>query len=194
MITDGPLSRDDIITAAEDALRRFGPEKATVVDVARALGVSHGSVYRHFSSKAALRDAVARKWLKATSDPLGAIAAGRVKPPARLRAWIDRLRALKRTKVLDDPEMFATYHALAVDSRAVVVEHVDVLTGQIERILRDGVASGDFAIDDPHASALAILNATQRFHHPMHANEWSQPDNDAAFAGVWSLVERGIRA
>ena len=43
---------------SDDVLRRFGPEKATVVDVARALGVTHGSVYRYFPSKAALRDAV----------------------------------------------------------------------------------------------------------------------------------------
>ena len=45
-------------------LRRFGPAKTTVVDVARALDVSHGSVYRHFPSKAALRDAVTERWLR----------------------------------------------------------------------------------------------------------------------------------
>ena len=51
-----PLTRDQIITAAENVLRRFGPAKATVVDVARALGVSHAAVYRHVANKAALRD------------------------------------------------------------------------------------------------------------------------------------------
>ncbi|WP_285680262.1 acyltransferase domain-containing protein, partial [Kitasatospora phosalacinea] len=44
------------LRTAEDVLRRYGPAKATVVDVARALGVSHGSVYRHFGTKAALRE------------------------------------------------------------------------------------------------------------------------------------------
>ena len=61
--------------AAEDVLRRFGPSKATVVDVARALGVSHGSVYRHFASKAELRDAVTRVWLARINDPLEAVIA-----------------------------------------------------------------------------------------------------------------------
>ena len=32
---DTPLTRDRILAAAEDVLRRFGPAKATVVDVAR---------------------------------------------------------------------------------------------------------------------------------------------------------------
>ena len=33
---DIPLTRDRILAAAEDVIRRFGPAKATVVDVARA--------------------------------------------------------------------------------------------------------------------------------------------------------------
>ena len=57
-MSETSLTPDRILDAAEETLTRFGPAKTTVVDVARALGVSHGSVYRHFASKAALRDAV----------------------------------------------------------------------------------------------------------------------------------------
>ena len=70
------LTAELILEAAEDVLRRYGPAKANVVDVARALGVSHGSVYRHFGSKAALRDAVTERWLASISDPLGEVAHG----------------------------------------------------------------------------------------------------------------------
>jgi len=69
-VTETVLTPERILETAEDVLRRFGPAKATVVDVARALDVSHGSVYRHFASKAALRDAVAERWLARISDPL----------------------------------------------------------------------------------------------------------------------------
>ena len=64
------LTEERILDASEDVLRRFGPAKATVVDVAKALGVSHGSVYRHFPTKVALRDAVARRWLDRLAEPL----------------------------------------------------------------------------------------------------------------------------
>jgi AcrR family transcriptional regulator len=74
-VNEAALTPDRILEAAEDVLRRFGPAKATVVDVARALGVSHGSVYRHFPSKAALRDAVTERWLARVSLPLEAVAA-----------------------------------------------------------------------------------------------------------------------
>ena len=46
-----------------------------MLDVSRSLGVSHGSVYRHFPSKTALRDAVAERWLARVSAPLAMVAA-----------------------------------------------------------------------------------------------------------------------
>jgi AcrR family transcriptional regulator len=67
------LTKDSILEATEVVLRHFGPSKANVVDVARALKVSHGAVYRHFPSKSALRDAVVRKWLAEMMPPLDAI-------------------------------------------------------------------------------------------------------------------------
>ena len=68
------LTPERILEVTEDVLRRYGLAKATVVDVARALDVSHGSVYRHFPSKASLRDAVAKRWLDRVSKPLEKIA------------------------------------------------------------------------------------------------------------------------
>lgn len=73
-MSEGPLTAERILEASEGVLRRFGPAKATVVDVARELGVSHGSVYRHFPSKAALRDAVAERWLASVLEPLAEVA------------------------------------------------------------------------------------------------------------------------
>ena len=68
-MTEAPLTSERILVAAQDVLRRYGPGRTTVVDVARELGVSHGSVYCHFPSNAALRDAVAQRWLHNISGP-----------------------------------------------------------------------------------------------------------------------------
>src|SRR5262249_7925472 len=140
-VNEPGLTSERILDAAEDVLRRFGPAKATVVDVARALGVSHGSVYRHFPSKAALRDAVAQRWLDRGWARLAEAAA--VPGPAadRLRRWFDLLIAIKHKKVQDDPALFATYHALAADARDVAAAHVAALTAQVAQIIGDGVKS-----------------------------------------------------
>ena len=192
-MADGPLTAERILTAAEDVLRRYGPSKATVVDVARELDVSHGSVYRHFPSKAALRDAVAERWLASVSGPLAEIAAER--GPAgtrRLRRWLELLIATKRTRALEDPELFATYVRLAGESREVITAHVEELVEQLTRIMSDGVEDGEFAVEDPAQAARAIFDATGRFHNPTHASEWTDPDIDDAFERVWTLVVGGL--
>ena len=77
------LTPERILEVTEDVLRRYGLAKATVVDVARALDVSHGSVYRHFPSKASLREAVAKRWLDRLKAPLLKIA----EVSRRRRGW-----------------------------------------------------------------------------------------------------------
>jgi AcrR family transcriptional regulator len=193
-MNDSALTPDRILDAAEEVLRRFGPTKATVVDVARALGVSHGSVYRHFPSKAALRDAVAERWLTRISAPLAAVAAEDSPAPERLRRWFGVLMQSKRKMVRDDPELFATYHQLATEAREVVGAHVETLKAHLARIIADGVARGEFSVPDPVGAARAVFHATTRFHNPVHAAEWSDPAIDAAFDGVWSFVLAGLGA
>jgi AcrR family transcriptional regulator len=193
-LTDGALTPERIIDTAEEVLRRFGPAKATVVDVARELGVSHGSVYRHFESKAALRDAVAERWLASVSAPLAEVAAGDGPAPERLRRWLELLVASKRGRQLADPELFATYAGLAAESREVITAHVDLLVGQLAEIIGDGVERGEFAVADAEWAARAVFDATGRFHNPVHAAEWSDPGIDAAFDAVFALVLAGLGA
>lgn len=167
-MADGALTPEQILDTAEDVLRRFGLQKTTVVDVARALGVSHGSIYRHFPSKTALREAVAARWLARVSEPLAEIAAETGPALPRLRRWLERLIRIKRGKVLEDPELFAVYHALAGEADAVVQDHVGKLVDQISRILSDGMVTGEVRFNDPRATAWAVLRTTMVFHHPAH--------------------------
>lgn len=186
------LTPERMLEAAEEVLRRYGPAKANVVDVARALGVSHGSVYRHFPSKVALRDEVTERWLSEISEPLEAVATRKGAARARLRRWLDLLVTSKQRKALEEPELFATYVELTADSRDVVRAHVDKLVGQVGQIVADGVAQGAFEAADPRTTARAIFDATARFHNPVHAAEWSDPGIAAAYEGVRGLVLGGL--
>ncbi|MBC2878858.1 MULTISPECIES: TetR family transcriptional regulator [Streptomyces] len=187
-----PLTQDRILEATEDVLRRFGPAKATVVDVARALGVSHGSVYRHFGSKAALREAVTERWLDQSHTALSAIASADAPAEQRLRDWLTALFAAKRRKAGDDPELFATYMVLVGENSTTVERHVATMVGQLAGILRDGTKSGEFSLPDPDRTARAVWDATNRFHDPAYAPEWSHPDIDTAFDTVCGLVLHGL--
>ena len=188
------LTPERILEVTEDVLRRYGLAKATVVDVARALDVSHGSVYRHFPSKASLRDAVAKRWLDRVKAPLQKVADEKGPAPAKLERWLRALFAAKYTKVCDDPEMFATYLALAQEARDVVRAYKQHLAEQIEHILAEGVEQGAFEVTDLEASARAIFDATIRYHHPAHSEEWSDPELPMRIDALLTLLMRGLAA
>lgn len=188
------LTPERILEVTEDVLRRFGLAKATVVDVARALDVSHGSVYRHFPSKASLREAVAKRWLDRANAPLEEIAMSTGPAPARLERWLRVMIGIKYKKVCDDPEMFATYLTLAQEACKVVKAHKDRLVDQIAHILDDGVKQGVFQVADAKATARALFDATSRFHHPAHADEWSDPDHAERVDTLLALLLRGLEA
>jgi AcrR family transcriptional regulator len=190
---DAPLTLERILATAEDVIRRFGPAKATVVDVARALGVSHTAVYRHVATKAVLRDLVVARWLEATMPPLRAIASQPDPAPQRLRQFFDVLIAVKRRRATGDPELFAAKRILAANARSVVDAHIAELVELVAMIIRLGVKEGTFRAVDPVATGQAVLSATSRFHHPAHAAEWTDPAIDAAFNAVWQLVMDGLR-
>ncbi|MGV1007033.1 MAG: TetR family transcriptional regulator [Dermatophilaceae bacterium] len=190
-----PLGREEILDAAEEVLRRHGPAKAGVVDVARALDVSHASVYRHFSSKAALRDAVTLRWLQRISAPLEQVVRRRVTASTRLHDWLVLLATTKQTMAIEDPELFETFHQLTLASRDVVAAHVTHLGDQLARIVADGMADGEFTPGDPDVTGRALLHATARFHHPTLAGEWGDRAVLAAeLEAVHTLLLRGLRA
>ncbi|MBV9496600.1 MAG: TetR family transcriptional regulator [Acidobacteria bacterium] len=194
MTDNAPLTRERILTAAEEVIRRFGPERATVVDVARALGVTHAAVYRHVANKAELRQLVVKQWMETIMPPLRAIAAGRGSAPKRLRKFFDALIAVKRRRSAEDPELFAAYRTLAVDAATVVAAHVDELIALSAAVIKDGIKEGAFRRVEPVGAARAILTATSRFHHPAHAGEWGDAAVDAAFDEVWAILMVGLRA
>lgn len=191
---DLPLTREAILDAAEQVLRRYGPDKTSVVDIAKALQVSHGTLYRHFENKAALREAVTERWLHySIADPLEAIANGSEGSAVeRLRSWLLTLIQSKRKFAIEDAELFAMYAAVTVIEVKMITAHVNRLIGQAERIIDQGMASGEFKPGQSGSLAKAIFLATTRFHHPSHAPEWSSETTDEDFEAIWQLLLTGL--
>ncbi|QRG67644.1 TetR family transcriptional regulator [Brevibacillus choshinensis] len=194
MSNDLPLTKEMILDAAEQVLRRFGPDKTSVVDIAKVLQVSHGTVYRHYPSKAALREAVTERWLVGCiSAPLAEIVHDEKGSAAeRLYLWLSTLRKSKRDYFMKDAEMFAMYAAETQDSVEIVTAHVNHLIQQIAAIVEQGILAKEFKPGQPEVIARAIFLATSRFHHPAHAKQWLSEGEEEDFRAVWELLLRGI--
>jgi AcrR family transcriptional regulator len=102
--------REDLVTAAVEAVRLAGPEFA-VEDVARSAGVSKTVIYRYFSDKDELVDAVLGRISEAILLPrlMGELAAERSDDRAQLHAVIAAFVSL----IEDEPALYRFAYAHA---------------------------------------------------------------------------------
>jgi AcrR family transcriptional regulator len=190
-----PLDAEAIIAKAEQAIRQYGLAKTTVLDVSRALDVSHATIYRYFPSKMALCEAVVDRWLDRSHSSLSEIVDNEDTPPAeRLRAWLRELFEGRQRGARSDPALNSALVALSAKRSRIVTEHARVLLTQVQVILASGIDAGQFFAFDPAAAAQAILDATSRFHDPVNAAGWNDTNLDIHFERVCDLIFSGILA
>ena len=180
MVEDTIDLKERILQTTEILLRRYGASKLSVVDVAREIGMSHGNVYRFFASKSILMAAIAERWLCKVQEPLAVITNSDAPADLKLEQWLDELRRIKRQKFLSDPALFAIYGEVALEARNEVRSHIEVMLDQLEQIINDGNKASIFNSTNPRQSAMAVLNATARFHHPAFVGAPDYPSEEEA--------------
>ena len=183
-----------ILDAAEVVLRRHGPSKTTVVDVAREIGQTHASVYRYFASKSELMDALVERWLATVEKPLETIIQGPGTASDKLQAWLMGLFHAKIRKVTKDPEYFATYRIIAKEAHEVVARHRSAITDQVEAIIASGVTSGEFPVKDARRAARTVLSGSLRYHHPDLLAAPATIPTDEEARDVFALLIAGLKA
>ncbi|SHH97672.1 TetR/AcrR family transcriptional regulator [Desulfosporosinus lacus] len=184
------LTKEKILEATEETLKRFGLTKTSVTDVANALDVSHGSIYRHFKSKAELFEGATEKWLdEKIIKPLTDVCKdSSMVGTQHLKTYIKTLIELKRCYAREDEELFKMYAKVTEESADLIHNHVSQITDQMSEI----ICRSSINVDDPHQLARTIFQATTRFHHPAHAYEWKSPTINSEFSNVWALIENGL--
>ncbi|HEU5111613.1 MAG TPA: TetR family transcriptional regulator C-terminal domain-containing protein [Micromonosporaceae bacterium] len=146
--------RAELLEAARQVVLERGMASTRIADIAKATNVSGGLVHYHFATK----DELMAEMLRATSElerrQLDQIVAGRATALERLdrviRHYIPRTRG-DQSWVLWIEAWAASLHAPAL--RAILAELERAWVAALERVIRDGVVSGEFSCPDPGAAA-----------------------------------------
>ncbi|MBR8662236.1 TetR/AcrR family transcriptional regulator [Bacillus paralicheniformis] len=184
------LTKEQILAATEDTLRRFGVAKTSITDVAKALDVSHGTIYRHFKNKKEIFEAATEKWLnEKIMQPLADVYHDTSCTGAsHVKAYIEKLFELKRYYARKDEELFEMYAKVTNECTELVDKSIDQIIGQLSELIAVCPANSN----DSEELARSIFYATERFHHPAHANEWKRETIEQEFNIVWNLIEKGF--
>ena len=153
--------KDSILDATDRLLARFGYRKMTVEDIAAEAGIGKGTVYLHFSSKEEVVLSHIDRIVERLQERLKEIAGSDATAAERLRLML-LTRVLFRfdsiqhyTKSLND--LLAVLRPGLLARRA---QYFEAEAQIFAHVLTAGRDAGEFSFDDEHATAHALLQAT----------------------------------
>lgn len=155
-----------ILTAAIDELRQFGPERTTVVSVAKKAGMTHANVYRHFETKIALFDAITLIWLKPVEGKLSEIADAPDPAHDKLERLITALVRAYRDRLEAEPLLFDLLVTAFAESRPLARHHRARVRTLIDRVIEEGQTAGAFPVKSRDRALTFILDGLYRFLQP----------------------------
>jgi AcrR family transcriptional regulator len=184
--------REQLIEVAQQVFARYGFKKTTLDDIAREAHRGKSTIYYYFKSKdeifKAVIDREAELRVKSIEDQLNKTE----DPRQKLRIYIYvRMRTLKM--------VVNYYEALKNDLLDQLffvdnlrTEHFEAEIARIKKLLVEGIASGDFTIQNPDLTAKTIVTALHGFEVPLILKNLPDDELEKAVDEMLNILFFGI--
>lgn len=190
----GAEIRQRILEAATERFVLFGYNKTTMAEVAQDCGMSAANLYRYFKNKLDIGANLACDCLATKRELLQNIVDQTERSAAeRLRDVI--LQALQYThgQWADNPRMNEMVNAICSERMDIVEEHRRGEHQLLMKLLEDGIARGEFQVDDVGDTATAIATAITAFNVPLLMPLYSLETFQQRAESVVKLMLNGLR-
>jgi AcrR family transcriptional regulator len=170
------LKRDKVMNAAVALFRERGFHGTSMDAVASALGVTKPFVYAHFKDKGDLLAAISSRGADLTLAAAETVA-GIADPTERFQAFCAALARI----VIEKGDYLSVYQneigSLSPDMRRVIERKRAEIDRRTAAMIEDGVAQGQFSVDDPLLHARAITGMLSFVHHWYSSREGESTDD-----------------
>ena len=187
--------KDAILDATDRLLARYGYRKMTVEDIASEAHIGKGTIYLHFASKEEVVLSHVDRIVDRLNERLNEIC--RSEAPAA-----ERLREMLLTRVMFRFDSIQHYtqslndllSALRPGLLARRAQYFEAEAQIFAEVLLKGRAAGEFGFDDEHATAHAMLQATNGLlPYSLSTTELGErQDVERRAADVADLILRGL--
>lgn len=184
--------RDQIVVAATEHFSRYGYEKTTVSDLAKAIGFSKAYVYKFFESKQAIGEAICSNCLAQLEQEIGQALEGVEQPAERMRKLFKASTEAHQRLLSQDRKLYEIAQSAAAEHWTSVLAYEDRLRALLKQLLQQGRDSGDFERKTPlDEAADAIYLVLRPYLNPLLLPH-SLGHNDQAPTLLCSLVLRSL--
>ncbi|GAA4118159.1 TetR family transcriptional regulator [Aminobacter aganoensis] len=180
-----------ILDSAERLFRHYGYAKTNVADIARDLGMSPANIYRFFASKVEIHQAICGRMLAAVYQMACQILHSEGSATERLRRFIHAQHHLTVETMLDQEKVHEMVIVALERDWHVIEKHIDRLHDLMAEVIAEGIATGEFAQQDPRIAARCFGAATSTLCHPQMVSQCVNKPNRATFE---ELTEYALKA
>ncbi len=181
MISDrAEETRRQIIETALTLLRRYGQDKLTVVDIALTLGMSHANVYRYFSTRNEILDAIIDDWMAKVQAFADEVAARPESASTRIELVLLELHRRRRQKLVEDPEVYQMAQRVFDLQPVALARHRDAVRSVFRQLIQDGIEAGEFRPLNITEATEVLLDSTVLFTHPLMIPTLMESPSDQA--------------
>ncbi|MDO8773469.1 MAG: TetR/AcrR family transcriptional regulator [Burkholderiaceae bacterium] len=150
------LKRERILSTAVDLFHSNGLSHTTLEAVAEKMNVTKPFIYSHFKSKYALLAEICSRGIRASLDVLNRVVSSEGSPTEKVRALSHDFMLA----VLENQGHIAIYNREQKNLSAQDNEAIDEMRREFDRkfcaLLKEGVATGEFVVEDVQMASLAI--------------------------------------
>ncbi|MBV5294372.1 MAG: TetR/AcrR family transcriptional regulator [Curvibacter lanceolatus] len=167
----GPVDhevRSQIVTAATEHFSRYGYEKTTVSDLAKAIGFSKAYIYKFFESKQAIGEMICANCLGDIESEVRAAVAQAEHPPEKLRRMFKAIVEASLRLFFQDRKLYEIAASAATERWQTTLVYEANIQALLLEVLQQGRLSGDFERKTPmDESVAAILLVMRPYLNPL---------------------------
>lgn len=193
--TRGPAdheTRDQIVVAATEHFSRYGYEKTTVSDLAKAIGFSKAYIYKFFESKQAIGEMICANCLREIEANVRAAVAEAGQPPDKIRQMFKTTTEASIRLFSHDRKIYEIAASAATEHWQSVLAYEENTINLLREILLEGRQSGDFERKTPlDETAMAIYLVIRPYLNPLLLQHSFDYTNEAPSL-LASLVLRSL--
>jgi AcrR family transcriptional regulator len=163
---------------AEEHFRRIGYQKTSVADIASELGMSPANVYRFFPSRDAINESICGRLVNELADIASAIARTNAPAMQKLYQLLTAVHHHNKMTLVKEKRMHDLIVAAMQENWAIIKTHIELMVTIFEAIIREGIETGAFDVEDAAEAARAVKSAFMPFFHPILIEHCAQQGED----------------
>jgi len=141
--------RAQILEAANNLFREFGYRKSSVADISKAMGISTAYIYRFFTSKQAIAEAICANTLERIDEQLREIVLLGSSPTKRFRLFMQTALKLSYELFVVEREVNDVVVAAVEGNWCTVGGHKEQLHAMLQQLVTEGRQAGEFEKKTP---------------------------------------------